>query len=71
MTLRIVAVDLEVQCADGATHGGIRLAVDGTRRIYLAEDGTELNDVETVTKCTAVVHPSMLAAILHQCEASK
>lgn len=71
MSYRIVAIDLEVECADGSIHTGIRLAVDGTRRIYLAEDGTELDGVETISECTAIIHPSMLAAILYQCEASK
>lgn len=71
MTIKILAIDLEVQCVDGTTHTGIRLAVDGTRRIYLAEDGTELDGVESISKCTAVVHPLILASTLHQCEASK
>jgi hypothetical protein len=71
VTLKILAIDLEVQCANGTTHAGVKLAIDGKRRIYLTEDGTELNDVETISKCTAVVHPLMLAAMLHQCEAGK
>ena len=67
MTMQVLAVNVEVQCCDGTTHQGVRLAVDGTRRVYLAADDTEISDVQTVTQCTAIVPPMTLAAALHRC----
>lgn len=68
MTMQILAVDLEVQCCDGTTHQGVRLAVDGTRRVYLAADDTEISNVQTVTECTAIVPPMILTAALQHCK---
>ena len=68
MTMQILAINVEVQCCDGTTHDGVRLAVDGTRRIYLAADDSEIEGVEEVTKCTAIVPPMILAAALHHCK---
>lgn len=65
MTLTILAVDLEVQCIDGTIHQGIKLGIDGTRRVYLSEDGTELNDVESINQCTLIVDPFAFASVLH------
>lgn len=68
MTMQILAINVEVQCCDGTTHQDVRLAVDGTRRIYLAADDTEISDVQTMTKCTAIVPPMILAAALQRCK---
>jgi hypothetical protein len=68
MTMQVLAVNVEVQCCDGSSHHDVKLAVDGTRRIYLAADGTEIDGVETVTQCTAIVPPIILAAALHRCK---
>lgn len=68
MTMQVLAVNVEVQCCDGSVHQDAKLAVDGTRRIYLAADDTEISGVETVTQCTAIVPPMILAAALHRCK---
>lgn len=68
MTMQILAINVEVQCCDGTTHDGVRLAVDGTRQIYLAADDSEIEAVKEVTKCTAIVPPMILAAALHRCK---
>ena len=67
MTMQILAINVEVQCCAGTTHDGVRLAVDGTRRVYLAADDSEIEGVKEVTKCTAIVPPMILAAALHRC----
>lgn len=67
MTMEILAIDVAVECADGTKYQGVRLAVDGTRRVYLAADDSEISDVQTVTQCTAIVPPMTLAAVLHRC----
>lgn len=68
MTMEILAIDVAVECADGTKHQGVRLAVDGTRRVYLAADDSEISDVQTVTECTAIVPPIVLAAALQRCK---
>ena len=68
MTMQVLAVNVEVQCCDGSTHQDVRLAVDGTRRVYLAADDSEIDAVEAVTKCTVIVPPMILAAALHRCK---
>jgi hypothetical protein len=68
MTMQILAINVEVECSDGTTHQGVRLAVDGTRRVYLAADDTEISDVQTVTKCLTIVPPMVLAAALQRCK---
>jgi hypothetical protein len=65
--MQLLAINVEVQCCDGTVHQDAKLAVDGTRRIYLAADGTEIEGVEAMTKCTVVVAPTILAAALHRC----
>lgn len=67
MTMQILAINVEVECCDGSTHQGVKLAVDGTRRVYLAADDTEINNVESMTQCTVVVPPMIFAAALHRC----
>lgn len=68
MTMQVLGIDLVVQCSDGATHTGVRLAVDGDRRVYLLPDGSELAGAEQITQCTAVVPPMVLAAALSRCK---
>jgi len=68
MTMQILAINVEVECGDGTTHQGVRLAVDGTRRVYLAADDSEISDIHAVTQCTAIVPPAILAAALHRCK---
>lgn len=68
MTIQILAINVEVECSDGTRHQGVRLAVDGTRRVYLAADDSEISDVQTVTECTAIVPPMILAAALYSCK---
>ena len=68
MTMQILAINVEVQCCDGSVHQDARLAVDDTRRIYLAADDSEIEGVKEVTKCTAIVPPMILAAALHRCK---
>jgi hypothetical protein len=64
----IAAVKLKVQCVDGCTHEGVTLAVEGNRRIYLAADGSELEGVECIDECVAVLPPMALAAVLGSCQ---
>lgn len=66
--MQILAINVEVECCDGSTHQGVKLAVDGTRRVYLAADDTEINNVESMTQCTVVVPPMIFAAALHRCK---
>jgi hypothetical protein len=64
---QLLAINLQVRCADGATHDGVKLFVEDNRRIYIAEDGSELTDVDCIDQCTAVVPPMVLATALHAC----
>lgn len=64
----LLAINMEVECANGGCHTGVKLYNIDNRRVYLAEDGTEIHDVQQVTKCMAVVPPAMLAMALHACE---
>ena len=64
MSRIIAAVKLKVQCADGCNHEGVTLAVEDDRRIYLAADGSELEGVECIDECVAVLPPMALAAVL-------
>jgi hypothetical protein len=68
MSRIIAAVKLKVQCADGCTHEGVTLAVEDNRRIYLHADGNEIDGVECIEKCVAVLPPMALAAVLSQCK---
>lgn len=68
MSRIIAAVKLKVQCADGCTHEGVTLAVEDDRRIYLDADGNELQDVECIDECVAVLPPVALAAVLSHCK---
>lgn len=65
MSRIIAAVKLKVRCADGCTHEGVTLAVEDDRRIYLAADGGELEGVECIDECIAVLPPMQLAAVLN------
>jgi hypothetical protein len=68
MSRLVVGINLEVQCADGCTHEGVTLAVEDNRRIYLAADGSELEGVECIDECVAVLPPMALAAVLGSCQ---
>lgn len=68
MSRIIAAVKLKVQCADGCTHEGVTLAVEDDRRIYLTADGTELEGVECIDECVAVLTPMALASLLSRCK---
>lgn len=68
MSRIIVAMQLKVQCADGCNHEGVTLVVEGNRRIYLDCDGNELQNVECVNECVAVLPPMALAAVLSHCK---
>ncbi len=68
MSKIIAAVKLKVQCADGCSHEGVTLAVEDDRRIYLAADGSELEGVECIDECVAVLPPMALAAVLSRCK---
>lgn len=68
MSRSIVAINLEVQCTDGISHEGVALAVDGTKRIYLNADGSELHNVESIIKCALVVPPIVFAAFMQRCK---
>jgi hypothetical protein len=65
---QLLGINLKVQCADGTSHDGVKLYVEDTRRVYLAEDGSELGDVDLVLACTAVVPPMLLTAALQSCK---
>lgn len=60
----IAAVKLKVQCTDGCIHEGVTLAVEDNRRIYLDANGNELQAVECIDECVAVLPPMLLAAVL-------
>lgn len=64
----VAAIDMKVQCDDGCTYEGVTLAVEGTRRIYLAQDGTELQGVQCIDECVSVLPPVMFAAVLGNCK---
>jgi hypothetical protein len=68
MSKIIAAVKLKVQCADGSSHEGVTLAVEDDRRIYLAADGSELEGIECIDECVAVLPPMALAAVLSRCK---
>lgn len=68
MSRIIAAVKLKVQCADGCTHEGVTLAVEDDRRIYLTADGTELEGVECIDECVALLLPMALASVLSRCK---
>lgn len=67
---QLLAMKLQVRCADGATHDGVRLFIEDNRRVYVAEDGSEISEVETIEQCTSVVPPMVLARSLHACKES-
>lgn len=64
----LLAINLEIQSSDGAWHTGVKLYNIDNRRVYLAEDGSEIKNVKQVTKCLAVVPAATLAMALHACE---
>jgi hypothetical protein len=68
MSMIIAAVKLKVQCADGCTHEGVTLAVEDDRRVYLTADGAELQGVECIDECVAVLPPLALASLLSRCK---
>jgi hypothetical protein len=68
MSRIIGAVKLKVQCADGCTHEGVTLAVEDDRRVYLTADGAELQGVECIDECVAVLPPLVLASLLSRCK---
>jgi hypothetical protein len=65
---KLLAINLQVRCADGVVHDDVKLFVENNQRIYVAEDGSELSNVTCVEKCTAVVNHMALAAALYACE---
>lgn len=65
---QLLAVKLKVRCIDGSTHNAVKLYVENNRRIYVADDGSELDDVDQVEECTSVVSPLVLAAALGACK---
>ena len=67
MTRTIAAINLKVQCADGAIHKGVTLAIEDDRKIYLASDGREIDGVERIDECLSVLPPVALAALLGRC----
>ena len=68
MSRIIAAIKLKVQCADGCTHEDVTLAVEDDRRIYLTADGAELEGVECIDECLAVLPPMALASLLSRCK---
>lgn len=71
MTRIVAAVNVKVRCADGCAHEGVTLAVENNRRLYLAQDGKELQSVQCIDECVAVLPPMMLAAVLGNCKESQ
>jgi len=65
---QLLAINLQVRCVDGATHDGVKLFVEDNRRVYVANDGSELSGVDCIEKCTSVVPPMVLAMALHACK---
>lgn len=65
---QLLAINLQVRCANGKTHDSVRLFVEDNRRVYVASDGSELGDVASIEQCTAVVPPMVLAMALHTCK---
>ena len=65
---QLLAINLQVRCADAVVHDGVKLFVENNRRVYVAADGSELSDVDCIEKCTAVVPPMVLAMALHACK---
>lgn len=65
---QLLAMKLQVRCTDGSEHDGVKLYVENNRRVYVAEDGTELTGVGCIEKCTSVVPPMVLAMALHACQ---
>ncbi|NBS67771.1 hypothetical protein EBT31_02515 [bacterium] len=65
---QLLAINLQVRCADGSVHDSVKLYVEDNRRIYVAEDDAELTGIECIAQCTAVVSPIVLAKVLHACK---
>ena len=65
---QLLAINLQVRCADGATHEGVNLFVKDNRRIYVAKDGTVLTGVNCIKQCTSVVPPLVLSMALYACK---
>ena len=65
---QLLAINLQVRCADGVVHDGVKLFVENSRRVYVAADGSELTGVDSIEQCTAVVPPMVLAMALHACK---
>ena len=68
MNRMMVAVNMKVQCADGSTHDSVTLAVEDAQRIYLAADGSTLDNVESIEECVSLLPPMALAAVLSRCK---
>jgi len=68
MSRIIAGINMTVQCADGRSQQGVTLAVEGTQRVYIAQDGTELHGVECIKECTSLLPPVVLAALLNKCK---
>lgn len=68
MSRIIAAINMKVQCTDGTTYEGVTLAVEGHRRLYIAEDGRQINDILSIDQCTALLPPMVLGPLLSQCE---
>ena len=64
----LLGVNLQVRCADGSTHNNVRLFAENNRRVYIAEDGSELMGVDSVHQCNIVVTPNVLANAIHACK---
>lgn len=65
---QLLAINLQVRCFDGATHDGVKLFVEDNRRVYVADNGSELSDVDCIERCTIVVPPMVLTRALHACK---
>lgn len=68
MSRIMVAVNMKVQCADGCAHEGVTLAVEDNRRLYFAADGTQLEGVQCIDECVALLPPMVLASVLSKCK---
>lgn len=65
---QLLGINLQVRCADGAIHDGVKLFVEDNRRVYIADDGSELSGVDCIEQCTLVAPPMVLANVLHACK---
>lgn len=68
---QLLAINLQVRCADGSVHDGVKLYIENNRRVYVAADGTELIGVDSIDQCVSVVPPMVLAMAIHACKECK